>query len=166
MLDVVLGRVLARFLDPFASRIAVHAKLLDIVAFCIGLAAVVLIARHFVWLGLAVFLAARLLAFAAVRAADDDAAEVFAVVAFASLPFAFALDAPVRALPAVFLIFGMVANAAARLKFGPSLIGAVELALVFVLAALLPDWFGLIAYVTGVLCFVVAGVRIAASRRM
>ena len=164
MLDAVLGRILARFLDPFASRLAVHAKILDIVAFCIGLAAVALIARHFVWLGLGVFLAARLVAAAANE--SDDAAEVFAVVAFASLPFAFALDAPVRALPAVFLMFGMVANAAARLKFGPSLIGPVELAVVFVLAALLPDWFGLIAYVTGVLCFIVAGVRIAASRRV
>ena len=60
----------------------------------------------------------------------------------------------------------MIANAAARLKFGPSLIGAAELFGVFVLAALLPDWFGLIAYVTGVLCFVAAGVRIAASRRV
>ena len=164
MLDAVLGRILRRLLDPLASRIGARAKLLNIVAFCIGLAAVALIARHFIWVGLAVFLAARFLAAAAGR--DDDAAEVFSVVAFAALPFAFALDAPTRALPAVFLMFGMIANAAARLKFGPSLIGAAELFGVFVLAALLPEWFGLIAYVTGVLCFVAAGVRIAASRRV
>jgi len=166
MLDAVLGRILTPLLDAVASRIAVPAKLLDLVAFCIGLAAVVLIARHFVWVGLAVFLAARLLAAVAARSAGDDAAEVFAVVAFAAMPFAFALDAPVRALPAILLMFGMIANAAARLKFGPSLIGAAELFGVFVLAAVLPDWFGLIAYVTGVLCFVAAGVRIAASRRV
>jgi len=164
MLDAVLGKYLARFLEPIAGRIGVRAEVLNIVAFCVGLVAVVLIARHFIWLGLAVFLAARLVA--AVAAQDDNAAEVFAVVAYAAMPFAFALDAPARALPAVFLMFGMIANAAARLKCGPSLIGAVELALVFVLAALLPDWFGLIAYVTGVLCFVAAGVRIAASRRV
>ena len=94
MLDAALGRILTRVLGPIASRIGAPAKTLDIVAFCIGLAAVVLIARHFIWAGLAVFLAARLLA---AVAADDNAAEVFAVVAFAALPFAFALDAPVRA---------------------------------------------------------------------
>jgi hypothetical protein len=166
MLDAVLGRILTRLLDAVASRIGARGKVLDIAAFCIGLGAVVLIARHFVWVGLAVFLAARLLAAVATHAAGDDAAEVFAVVAFAALPFAFALDAPVRALPAIFLLFGMIANAAARLKFGPSPIGAAELFGAFLLAALLPDWFGLIAYVTGVLCFVAAGVRIAASRRV
>jgi hypothetical protein len=41
------------------------------------------------------------------------------------------------------------------------LLGSGEVAGAFLIAALLPDWFSLIAYVLGVACFVIAGVRIA-----
>ena len=93
-----------------------------------------------------------------------DLAEVCAAVAYAVPPFAFRLDAPSRASPAVFLRFDLSAHAAAAKKFGRGLIGGVELVLLFVLAGVMPVWFGLIAYVGGALCFVAAGVE--ASRRI
>ena len=164
MLDAVLERLVAPVLDRFAGPVGGRAKILELASFCLGLAAVPLIARHFVWIGLAVFALARILAAIAARAWPSDLTEVYAAVAFAALPFAFVLEAPVRALPAVFLMFGLAANAASSLKFGRGLIGSVELVILFVLAALLPAWFGLIAYVGGVLCFVAAGV--SASRRV
>jgi hypothetical protein len=74
------------------------------------------------------------------------------------------LDAPVRALPAVFLMFGLAANTAVAVKFDRSLIGVAELLILFILASAFPAWFGAIAYAGGVLCFVAAGVE--ASRRI
>jgi hypothetical protein len=162
MLDALLEKIFAPVLDRFAM--SGRAKVLAFAAFCLSLAGVPLIARHFVFVGLAVFAAGRVLAAVAARSSESDAAEVFSAIAFAAVPFAFVLDAPVRALPAVFLMFGLAANAAAGLKFGRGWIGGTEKVLLFVLAAVLPDWFGLIAYVGGVLCFVAAGVE--ASRRI
>lgn len=126
-----------------------------------GLGAVLLIARHNVWIGLALFAAARV---AAAAVARSGLTEMYRTVAFASLPFALVLDAPERALPAVFLMFGLAANAAASLKLESRLIGESELLVLFLLAAFFPPWFGLIAYAGGVLCFVAAG--LAASRRI
>lgn len=164
MLDAVLERCAAPVLDRFAAPVGGRAAILELGAFCISLAAVPLIARHFVWIGLALFVAARILAGVAGRARASDLTEIYETVAFAALPLAFVLEAPVRALPAVFLMFGLAANTAISLKFGRGLIGSAELLILFVLAALLPAWFGLIAYVGGVLCFVAAGV--SASRRV
>jgi hypothetical protein len=164
MLDAVLERVFAPVLDRLAGPVGGRAKILELATFCLGLVAVPLIARHFVWIGLAVFALARILACVAGRAGVSDLTEVYQAVAFAALPFAFVLEAPVRALPAVFLMFGLAANAAASLKFGRGLIGSAELLVLFILAGVLPAWFGLIAYVGGVLCFVAAGV--SASRRV
>jgi hypothetical protein len=164
MLDAVLEKLSAPVLDRFAGPVDGRAKLLELAAFCLGLAAAALIARHLIWIGLALFAIARFLAAVAGRAGVSDLTEFYTAVAFAALPFAFVLEAPVRALPAVFLMFGLAANAAASLKFGRGLIGSAELLALFALAALLPAWFGLIAYVGGVLCFVAAGV--SASRRV
>lgn len=166
MLDLLLGRVLSPFFAGIADRYPAAAKRSDVFAFCLALFAAVLIAKHCVFVGLAVFALALLVGAVAARAGRADVSEVFAAIAFAALPVAFVLDAPVRALSAVVLMFGLAANAAARLKFAPTLIGSAELLIVFVLAAVFPAWFGVIAYCSGVLCFAAAGVRIAASRRM
>jgi hypothetical protein len=123
-----------------------------------------LIARHFVWIGLAVFAVGRVIAAVAASGGGSDLKEIYRAVAFAALPFAFVLDAPVRALPAVFLMFGLAADAAVAVKFGRSPVGAAALLILFVLACVFPAWFGLIAYAGGVLCFVAAGVE--ASRRI
>ncbi|GAA0571199.1 CDP-alcohol phosphatidyltransferase family protein [Rhizomicrobium electricum] len=164
MLDALLEKLGSPVLDRCAARIADHTRILELVSFCVGLAAVPLIARHFVWIGLAVFAAGRLIAAVAARANKSDLADIYRTVAYAALPFAFVLDAPVRALPAVFLMFGLAANGAVAVKFGRSLVGAAELLILFVLASAFPAWFGLIAYAGGVLCFVAAGVE--ASRRI
>jgi hypothetical protein len=164
MLDAALRKAFASVLDRFSGLVIGRTKILELVAFCISLGAAGLIVRHFVWIGLVVFAIGRLIAVVAARAGTGDMAAVYHAVAFAALPLAFVLDAPVRALSAVFLMFGLAANAAVALKFGRSLIGVVELLFLFVLASALPDWFGLIAYVGGVLCFVAAGVE--ASRRI
>jgi hypothetical protein len=164
MLDTVLEKIFAPALDRCAVLIGGKARILELVAFCISLAAVLLIARHFVWIGLAVFVVGQIIGAAAARAGGSGLADIYRAVAFAALPFAFVLDAPVRALPAVFLMFGLAANGAVSVKFGRSLIGAAELLILFILAGALPAWFGLIAYAGGVLCFVAAGVE--ASRRI
>lgn len=164
MLDTVLEKIFAPVLDRFAGRVAGRANALELVAFCISLAGVPLIGRHLVWIGLAVFVVGQIVAAVAARAGGGALADIYRAVAFAALPFAFVLDAPVRALPAVFLMFGLAANAAVSVKFGRSLIGVAELLILFILASVLPAWFGLIAYAGGVLCFVAAGVE--ASRRI
>ncbi len=164
MLDAVLEKLFAPVLDRFAGPVGGRAKILELVSFCISLAAAALIAVHFVWIGLVLFALARCLAAVAGRAGVSDLTEFYQAVAFAALPFAFVLEAPVRALPAVFLMFGLAANAAASLKFGGGLIGSAELLILFLLAGFFPAWFGLIAYGGGVLCFVAAGV--SASRRV
>jgi hypothetical protein len=164
MLDALVERLFAPVLDRVSGRVERHAITFDLVAFVIGLGAAVLIARHFVWIGLAAFVLGRMLAAVAVRAGAGDLSGITRAVAYAALPFAYVLDAPVRALPAVFLLFALVANTAVAVKFSRSPIGATELLIVFILATVLPDWFGLIAYAGGVLCFVAAGVE--ASRRI
>lgn len=163
MLDSLLEKSFAPMLDRFAPVFAARAKFHELVLFCVGLVAAAAIARHWVFAGLALFAASRLAVSVAARAAVSDVSAVYGTVAFAALPFAFALEAPVRALPAVFLMFAMSANAAANLKLGARWVGESELLFLFLLAALFPDWFGPIAYVGGVLCFVASGV--AAARR-
>jgi hypothetical protein len=164
MLDTVLEKIFAPVLDRFAGRVAGRAKVLELIAFCVCLAGVPLIARHFVWIGLAVFGAGQIIAAISARADGSELKQIYRSVAFAALPFAFVLDAPVRALPAVFLMFGLAANTAVAVKFDRSLIGVAELLILFILASAFPAWFGAIAYAGGVLCFVAAGVE--ASRRI
>ncbi|MEJ0025872.1 MAG: CDP-alcohol phosphatidyltransferase family protein [Rhizomicrobium sp.] len=93
---------------------------------------------------------------------------VLSVIAAAGIAFAFALAAPDRALAAMFLMLGLVARTAAlagtlaAAPWAPVLIGKTELFVAFALACLLPDWFSIIAYLVGTLCFVAAGSRVAA----
>lgn len=165
MLETLLGRVFGTWLDNVARH--TRAPLLALIAFVLGLGAVPLIAINHAWIALALFAATRIALAVAARASEDDAASVsvFDAIGFASLPFAFALADPIRALPAVFLMFGFVALFAATLKFGRTFIGSVELLIVFVIVSVFPGWFGIVAYSAGVLCFVAAGVRVAAPRR-
>lgn len=164
MLDAVAEKLFASLLDRCASFVGQEAKIPSLIAFLVSLTAVPLIARHFVWLGLAVFALGRLIGAIADRAGDNPLGPIYSSVALAALPFAFVLDAPVRALAAVFLMFAIAANSAVTIKFGRTPMAAVELLLVFFLAGLLPDWFGPIAYGGGGLCFIAAG--IGASRGM
>jgi hypothetical protein len=57
----------------------------------------------------------------------------------------------------MFLMLGLVARGTAR----EALIGKTELYTAYGLACLFPDWFSLIAYAVGILCFVSAGLRLS-----
>ena len=95
----------------------------------------------------------------------------------ASVPFAFALGQPDRALAAMFLMLGLVAGSAASTAearvaegavgaafgLGGSLIGETEILLAYALACVFADWFSIIAYVLGMLCFVMTGFRVASA---
>lgn len=102
----------------------------------------------------------------------------------AAIPFAFALADPTRALAACFFIFSFTVSAATFLSYwrfatkrgidvkvggvkGVSHIAGLtdgtEAFIAFAIACLRPDWFGVIAYVFGVVCFISAGFRVAAA---
>lgn len=168
MLDTVLGRLFGPALEAVARRIGRGATALALLAFTAGLAAVPLVAWNFLWAGGAVFVASRILAAIASRASAENVSlgPVLNVVNFAALPFAFALGDPVRALPAVFLMFGLSAQAAAALPYGRGFIANTELLIAFAVACIFPEYFSLIAYIIGVSCFVSAGVRISARRAL
>jgi phosphatidylglycerophosphate synthase len=182
----MLDGPLRKRIDPPLARIAaglvalgVSADALTVAGFVIGLAALPDIATGHYAAGLVLILLSRLcdgLDGAVARRTGTtelgaylDAALDF--ILYASVPFAFALADPGRALAALFLMFGFVASGSSFLAFavtrrglGPE--GLTEAALTviaFALACLFPDRFGLIAYSAGTICFVVAGARIAAA---
>ncbi|HWA89572.1 MAG TPA: hypothetical protein VG889_06015 [Rhizomicrobium sp.] len=136
-----------------AARARVGARALSLGGFAVGLAAVPLIALGHFWIALGVLLAGRAIALLGDSDGGLDA------VLFASLPFAFALADPSRAVAAAFLLFAFVASTATTRRL-ERIDGYVALA-GFALACLLPERFGLIAYAMGVACFVVAGLRFA-----
>src|SRR6202008_1991431 len=78
-----------------------------------------------------------------------------AAIFLASLPFAFALADPTRALSALFALFGLAALAGgSRIDAGRELICTLLLAI----ACAVPSWFSLIAYGLGILSFIAVGV--------
>jgi hypothetical protein len=85
------------------------------------------------------------------------------VLLWGSLPFAFALADPSRAVAASFLTLSLLvlnsANSPRSSK--PQLIESTELFLAFAIVCVMPQWFGLAAYIFGVLCFLSTGMRIA-----
>jgi hypothetical protein len=159
----VSKRVAARGIAPAALMIA------GIVA---SLLALPMIAEQDYEIGLAMFLLGRMVITFAVPAGDggrrdDTPALVFALdrVAYAGVPFAFALADPGRALASSFLLFGfVVAGAGSSATRGIHVADAATCLVAYALACFLPDKFGLIAYALGITCFVVAGIRLAGSR--
>jgi hypothetical protein len=74
----------------------------------------------------------------------------------------------------MFLMLGLTARAAAlssdaklpgrlgdAVGFGAGLIGKFEIFVAFALACVFPDWFSIVAYGLGMLCFVMTGFRVA-----
>jgi phosphatidylglycerophosphate synthase len=105
-------------------------------------------------------------------------------IVYAGVPFAFALADPSRALAASFLILSFVSTGTTFLAFAVfaakrgistevrgkkslyylgGLTEGTETLIVFALMCAVPQEFGLIAYVFGVLCFITAGSRIATA---
>jgi phosphatidylglycerophosphate synthase len=102
----------------------------------------------------------------------------------AAIPFAFALADPTRALAACFFIFAFTVSAATFLAYSKfaakrgldakvggirgvshlaGLTDGAEAFIAFAIACIHPEWFGVVAYVFGVVCFVSAGIRVAAA---
>ncbi len=173
-------------------RAGASAQTLVISGFVAGLAAALAIATHFSLIGLALLALNGLLALLAaavarltkVTAQGSFLATVFEFTVAASVPFAFALADPSRALAAVFLVFGFLVCGSASLSHKVFAAGAMIAAdrpgslsihglgaaagrgvifLGFAVACLKQDWFSLIAYVLGTLSFAAAGTWVAAA---
>lgn len=102
----------------------------------------------------------------------------------AAIPFAFALADPTRALAACFFTFAFTVSAATFLAYSKfavkrgidvkvggvkgvshlaGLTDGAEAFIAFTIICIRPEWFGIVGYVFGVICFVSAGVRTAAA---
>lgn len=149
----------------FAARAAasgVSSAALSIAGFAISLLALPLIARGCYAAGFAVFLLGRLADFFVVTEAGGRTHIALNGIVYASMPFAFALADPTRALSACFLIFGFVAVCSvSEERTHP--IDALICIMAFAIACFVPSWFGVIAYGLGIACFVVTGVRLTRS---
>jgi len=145
-----------------AAAGGVSAVALNVAAFAVSLLALPVIAKEYYASGFAVFLLGRL---ADVSTATEGRGRVRLVldgIVYASVPFAFALADPTRALAACFLLFGFVAVCSVSEK-RVSLIDALICTVAFAIACFVPSLFGVIAYGLGIACFVVTGVRLAWS---
>jgi phosphatidylglycerophosphate synthase len=102
----------------------------------------------------------------------------------AAIPFAFALADPSRALAASFFIFSFTVSAATFLAYSKfaakrgidvkvggvkgvshlaGLTDGAEAFIAFTVVCIHPEWFGIVAYIFGAICFVSAGFRVAAA---
>ena len=189
MLDAVFRNRFEGYLAPAAARLSalrVRADGLTASVFVLTAVAALDIAHRNYLLGLGLLVAARALDALSGPLARLEGATAFGayldlvldLIGGALIPFAFALAMPDRTLAAMFLMLGLVARAAAataaaRLQdSGPilaglgqasALVGKTELFVAFAAACVFPNWFSLIAYVVGILCFVAVGSRVAAN---
>jgi hypothetical protein len=140
-----------------ATALGLSAPMLTAAGLAVGLAALPAIALGHSWLGLACILLSRVPALIGAVTARDLGAKLSAIF-YASLPFAFALADPGRALAAAFALFGFVAFVSVRR------IDALEeivCTLAFAASCVFANGFSLVAYALGIACFVVAGMRLA-----
>ena len=188
MLDAPFRKLADPVLAGAGARLGARGDLLSVAGFAVGIAAIPAIAAHDYLVGLALILLSRLidaLDGAMARQARATGRSAFLdmtldLIVFAGLPFAFALADPSRGLAASFFIFAIAASGASAVFYGGvssregstgeivfGYVGRVmedtELTLAFVVACLFPQWFSLIAYIAGALCFVTAGARIATA---
>jgi len=176
MLDALLRRHLAGPLAPVAAWLharKVRGLALTICAFLCAAVAMLDIGHGEYLLGLGLLAAAGLfdLLDGPVARAEGPAPfgayldTVLSLTAGAGVAFAFALAEPDRALAAMFLMFGLVARTAsdtgAASPIVTGLIGKTEFFVAFAVACLFPQWFSIVAYLVGILCFVSAGSRLA-----
>ena len=176
MLDALLRRHLAGPLAPVAAWLyarKVHGLALTLCAFLCSAVAMLDIGHRDYLLGLGLIAAAGLFDLLDGPVARAEGATPFGAyldtvlcrIAGAGIAFAFALAEPDRVLAAMFLMFGLVARTAAD-TIAPAdtgLIGKTELFVAFAVACLFPQWFSIVAYAFGILCFVAAGSRVASA---
>jgi hypothetical protein len=186
MLDSLIRRYSMSALARPAAKIAsagIRTRALALAGFAAGFAAIPVIAHSAYLAGLGLIGLSTLLdlltsAVARLRPEttyEDFLERVLELLWGASMPFAFALAQPERALAAMFLMLGLVARAAALtsdpkrkrvlagaiLDFGGRLVGKSELFAVYALICLFPHWFSIAAYTLGIACFVMTGSRVA-----
>lgn len=179
MVDGLMGRVFAPLFVRLARHVRLDAAMAAALGFVVALAGLPAIGLQLWWLGVAMLLASRLvfaIAVARVQGSGEPSSSVALVavlkaVSLAGYPFAFALALPEHAAAIAFLMFALMAVFAAGFAFPPPngmgdfAVGGLDVALLLGLCALLPEWFGPIAYGGGLICFVAAGLRIDAARR-
>jgi|HubBroStandDraft_5_1064220.scaffolds.fasta_scaffold56215_2 hypothetical protein len=151
-LDAPLARAALR-----ASALGLSARRLLVLGLLIGLLALPAIALGRFWVGFALILASRAAALVGRVNAPELAAKLAAIF-FASLPFAFALADPTRALAAAFALFGFVAFVCVRRV---DTIVELVCTVLFAVACAVTGWFSLIAYALGIACFVAVGATLA-----
>jgi phosphatidylglycerophosphate synthase len=185
MLDAHLRRLIDPPFAAAASQLStrsVSANALTLAAFASGLTAFGCVATHRPLAGLVLLALNRALAglgraMARLTVSTDIRVYLDLVLDFlfgASMPLAFALADPSRALAGAFLILalasaGTIFLVSDALMFRSGLpdsrsdhvtLGAAMF-VAFALACLVPAWFSAIAYVFGVLCFIAVGARVA-----
>jgi phosphatidylglycerophosphate synthase len=183
---------LERLAAPLAAR-GLSANGATLTGFAFGLAAIAALALEAYLAGLALLLVNRACdgldgALARRRGLSDLGGFLDIVldfIVYAGIPFAFALaDPAANALPAAFLILSFVGTGTSFLAFAimaakrglatdlrgkkslyylGGLTEGTETILTFVLACLLPDFFPLIAWVFGALCWLTTATRIAVA---
>jgi hypothetical protein len=140
-----------------ASALGLSARRLLVLGLVLGLLGLPAIALGRFWIGLALILASRAVALVG-RANASALAATLAAIFFASLPFAFALADPTRALAAAFALFAFGAFVSVRrIDTAAEMICTV----LFAIACVMPSWFSLIAYALGIACFIAAGMTLA-----
>jgi len=151
-LDAPLARAAGR-----AGALGLSAGRLLVAGLLIGLLALPAITLGRFWVGFALILASRAAALVG-RANAPDLAAKLAAIFFASLPFAFALADPTRALAAAFALFGFVAFLSVRRV---DRVAELVCTVLFAVACAVTGWFSLIAYALGIACFAAAGATLA-----
>ena len=174
------------------SRYPISANMVTVAGFVAGLVAFAFIVTHRPLVALTFIVLNRALdgldgPLARVRQPSDLGAYldiVFDFLFYALIPFGFALADPSRALAAGFLILSFIGTGTTFLAFAVfaakrglvtdvrgsksfffigGLTEGTETFIAFALACIFPDWFGVVAYVFGTLCFVTTGTRIASA---
>ena len=151
-LDTALARAAGR-----AATLGVSARLLVLGGFVVGLLAIPAIALGRFWIGFALVVVSRASALVG-RPNAPELATILAAIFLASLPFAFALADPSRALASCFALFGFVAFVSVRRV---DALVEVICAILFAVACTVPGWFSLIAYALGIACFAAVGATLA-----
>jgi hypothetical protein len=151
-LDAPLARAAGR-----ASALGLSAGRLLVAGLLVGLLALPAIALGRFWVGFALILASRAAALVG-RVNAPELAATLAAIFFASLPFAFALADPTRALAAAFALFGFVAFLSVRRV---DRVAELVCTFLFAVACAVTGWFSLIAYALGIACFAAMGATLA-----
>lgn len=197
MFDAALRHVIDPPLNIVGAKIAklgVPANWVTVFGFCIGLAAVPLIALEFYFAALVLILINRLFdgldgAVARQSILSDFGGYLDIVcdfIFYAAIIFAFALARPENGVPAAFLILSFIGTTSTFLAYAVmaeknkvstdirgikslyylgGLAEGAETICVFVLLCLLPDYFGLIASIFGGMCWITTATRIYAAKQ-